>query len=256
MYRMMVADFNRLLKNKIIIPVTFSLLFVYDLLLMVLSNAFSKPENAMLLCSPDELLVGPTGWIIFILAGFTGYFVYMDFREGVIRNKIVAGVGRSGILASMIVVSGVFATLVTALIHVLMLFFGMFYKAPFLDTPKNLVAYTLVHMGAAVAIAIFFTVITYLFSGSVLAAFLPVVISVAGKIVTMMITQDLFPEDGNCRLTPTQYKLYNFLDAYNPMSYLDVTLRHGIRDYAIAVGGTILLSLVIGFLAFNRKDLK
>ena len=253
MYRLMVADFIRLLRDKKIILASFLYFFFGDLLLTIISNVGTSAEVEFY---ADELIMDRASAIPFLLAIFTGLFVYTDFREGTIRNKVISGAKRSEIIGSMVVVSSVFAVYLCALIHILALLFGLFYKTGFLDTPANLLTYTLVHTGSAVALAIFFTVITYLFGTNSFGAFLPISLCVLSGIVTLVITNDLFPDDGNCRLSPETYRIYHFIDAYSPTSYLDGMLRHGISSFCISVSATIILSLVIGLIVFSRKDLK
>jgi len=253
MYRLMVSDFIRLLRDKIIIPASFLYFFFGDLLLTIISN-MDTPEEVVFYA--DELITDRASAIPFLLAIFAGLFVYTDFREGTIRNKVISGAKRSEIFGSMVVVSSVFAVYLCVLIHVLALLFGSFYKAGFSDTPANLLTYTLIHIGSAVALAIFFTVITYLFGTNSFGAFLPVSLCVLSGIVSLVITNDLFPNDGNCRLSPETYRIYNFIDAYSPTSYLDGMPRHGISAFCISISATIIISLVIGLIVFSRKDLK
>lgn len=253
MYRLMVSDFIRLFRDKKIIAASFLYFFLADLLETIICNVGTSLDVDFY---ADGLITDRGTIIPFILAIFTGLFVYTDFREGTIRNKVIAGAKRWEIVGSMVVVSAVFATYLCAVKHVLGLLFGSFYKAGFSDTPGNLLTYTMIHTGSAVAIATLFTVITYLLGTNIVGAFLPIALCVLSGVATMIITNDLFPENGNCRLSPETYRIYNFIDSYLPSTYLDGMPRHGITEFYISIGATIFISLVIGLIIFNRKDLK
>ena len=109
---------------------------------------------------------------------------------------------------------------------------------------------------AAVSLAVFDTALMYILAGNGAALFVSSILAVAMKFVGMMVLEDLFPESGEVVISGTRLQLFTFLDKYVPYMHLFGFPRYNWDAYVI--GGSVLtvISVIVGILIFEKKDLK
>ena len=85
------------------------------------------------------------------------------------------------------------------------------------------------------------------FAGFVVAFFL--------TILKMQVTNDLYPMNGNCILTGTKLALYTAYDRFSPFMHFEGYPRWDLLSYTIGSVVLIALSIGIGLIIFNRKEI-
>ena len=249
MYRLMVADFNRLLNRKVLYVPHFIYFLVLDIIYTIVCN---MKTSADLYFSADILYTDNSTYIPLFLAVFAGTFLIDDFKDGILRNKIISGAKRMEIVLSHAVVLCVYAFFMNALIHLMGLAFGGFFRNGYYSTQRTLLTYTLVHFGSSVALVLFYMCLIYLFCEFRFAAFIPLAVAIASKVVSFIITYDLY----NRALSDRTFRIFNFLDGHMPSSYLVSTLRHGTAEYFPTCIAFTAGSLLITGIYFQLKDIK
>lgn len=96
MYKLLKADFYRLIKNKIFWGIIIITLFM---------GCFFLNNLEFLGNSIELLIMSHLGTIGFFISLFTTLFVGLEYANGTIRNKIVAGHSRIKIYLSNLIIS-------------------------------------------------------------------------------------------------------------------------------------------------------
>ena len=82
------------------------------------------------------------------------------------------------------------------------------------------------------------------------------VISVIMKFAAIMVLEDLYPETGETLISGSRLAVFSFIDKYIPYMHLAGFPRFGWSAYVIGGGGLVILSLLIGLVVFEKKDIK
>ena len=249
MYKLLVADFNKLFTDRFLLLFPVCGLIVMDLFYTIVANHGSDTSVAF---TADILFTDNSPMIPFVLALFAGSFLISDFKNGIIRNKVIAGAKRINIVLSNVIVMSMYAFYVNFLVHIGGLFFGMFFKNGYYSTQRTILTYTLIHLGASVALILFYMMIALLFHEARFASFIPIVCSVIVKVIDFIITFDLY----NKNLSDRTFRLFDFTDSHLPSSYLVSTFRHGTATYYPSIITVIIVSVLVSIVYFQYKDLK
>jgi hypothetical protein len=116
--------------------------------------------------------------------------------------------------------------------------------------------YWLIIIMTCMAIGAFSTSLVMIFGGSKIAYVIGLIIAFVMRVLSAQILDKLYPEKGFCTLTGTKLAVYSFIDKYVPYSYLTVRPHYNMSCYVIGCSGMIIISVIIGLLVFNKKELK
>ncbi|MBQ1371583.1 MAG: hypothetical protein IIY70_01505, partial [Oscillospiraceae bacterium] len=179
------------------------------------------------------------------------------FSCGFIKNKILSGASRTGILLSAVcggIFQGVMLSLLSFLSSVAVAFLfadgNLSYSVP--EIAKNWIVITM----ASGTVAAFCTALVIMLGGSELSNFIDFALLFLVQIASPRVVAQLYPADGLCSLTGTKLAVYTFLDKFFPYFYFTATPHYPMGTYVLGCGGLILISAAIGLLVFNKRDLK
>ena len=207
-------------------------------------------------CSMNDF-TGYGNMAAFFLAIMLTSYLHTEIEDGMLRNKIIFGKRRLMITASYCVVAALIAIVmqVCAMLSTAgtAAILGMEFEDALLGT---MVRYAIVVTGAGIVVAIFLTMMYLLFCNTKLAAVIPAAIAIITKLLSVEVLDKLYPKEGECTMTGIRLAMYTVFDRYNPFSYLLGELRWENESYIIGCMVFLICSLVIGGIAFSRKDLK
>lgn len=255
MYRMLCGDLRRLFKSKLF----YSALLVYAFLytsatpfIMWLIGLFTHnaPDYA------DVELKGQPGTAAIAISIFVATFIIKEFSEGAIRNKLSSGAKRIEIFLSSVITMSIATVMIQVVSLLSIIISGNTMMAGFLSSPKEIIVMNVYYIIAAVSIAIFDTALIFIFGGNNISLFAGTVLSVIMKLVSIMILEDLYPETGEILISGSRLEVFSFIDKYIPYMHLTGFPRFEWSAYVIGGGGLMVLSLLIGIVVFEKKDIK
>lgn len=190
------------------------------------------------------------------LAVVVTMFLHTEAGEGIIRNKIISGKKRHEILFSYCMVNAMLAAILQTISVLVTAFAGLCTKAAFEVTCAEVFRFTIVSILAGVAVSTFYTAIYLCFCTRKAAIALPVCMAIIMKILMFVIADALYTESGIPKVSGITLMIYKGFDRFVPFAHLTGTLRWDNVSYLIGSLGLIAFSLVIGILAFSKKDMK
>ncbi len=198
-----------------------------------------------------------SSFAVFLVTACTLMTTISDFSDGCIRNKLISGAGRSAVFLSA-EISGVIQALVLSAVACAE---SLLLALPLPDgavplTAGEIADLWIVNTLASMAIAVFTTMLIMVLGGRKSAFVTGIVFAVGMKIVSMEITDKLYPAQGVCSLSGTKLALYSFYDRFVPYAYLGMRPHHELWVYLAGSCGMILLSVAVGSLIFNRKEIQ
>ena len=255
MYRMLRADLHRLFRSKLFYVATIGYAFLYTASLpfiMWFISLFVPTE----LDPADLFIKSEPGTAAIAIAVFVTAFLMKEFSEGSIRNKLSSGVKRSDIFLSSVITMAIAAILIQASALLSVVISGELFTAGFISPMKDVLIINGYYAIAAVSLAVFDATLMYIFAGNGASLFVSSILAVVMKFVGMMVLEDLFPESGEVVISGTRLQLFTFLDKYVPYMHLFGFPRYNWDAYVI--GGSVLtvISVIVGILIFEKKDLK
>ncbi len=183
-------------------------------------------------------------------------FFHSEFQDGVLRNKLVSGQKRKEVFLSACFVSSVFATITQIVSTLTIIVFSWITRISMSEIDfGEVMEYTFVTVLAGIAVAVFYSAFYLCHGNSKLAIAIPMGVSIFVKIVLTYIMDKLYPQIGVCKLTGTRLFVYQMIDKYSPYAYFWGEIRWSLSSYVIGSGLLILISLIIGMIVFQRKDL-
>ena len=105
-------------------------------------------------------------------------------------------------------------------------------------------------------IAMFSTSLIMIMGGKNISYVIGLGIAFVFRIIDMEVLDKLYPDYGICQLTGTKLKLYTFYDKYVPYAHCSGTPRWEMSSCVIGSVALIVISLIIGMIAFEKKEIK
>ena len=201
-------------------------------------------------------------FIFFFLAAFlvtaaTLFVTDREFSNGCIRNKIISGVKRSDAFLSAVCGGMLQGAIYTIFACIISAVFTLLFTAGFIAYSVPEVAdYWLITIMACMAIGAFSTALVMMLGGNKLCYVIGLLLAFVMKVWDTFILDKLYPEKGSCTLTGAKLAVYSFVDKYIPYSYMMTRPHYGMSSYVIGCSAMIILSVVIGLIVFNKKELK
>ncbi len=255
MYRMLCGDLRRLFSSKLFYLGLIFYSFLYTAinpLIMWIINMFihQKPDFA------DMEIKGQPGTAAIAIAVFVTAFVMKEFTDGAVRNKLSSGAKRIDIYFSSVLTMIVATIAIQAVSIVSLLISGNVFLAGFVTPLTDILQINVVYLIAAISLTIFDVTLVFIFAGNNASLFTAPFIAVAMKFVAMMVLEDLYPESGEVLISGTRLAVFGFIDKYIPYMHLIDFPRFNWSAYII--GGAVLsaVSLILGIVIFEKKDLK
>jgi len=112
-----------------------------------------------------------------------------------------------------------------------------------------------VYIYSGCALAVFFTAMVFIFGGTKAAYIVPAITALGLKVTSTLLLNYLYPPDGVSSLSDLKIKAYTMIDRFVPFMYLQGTPRWDGISYATGIGVLTLISLAVGLIVFDRREL-
>lgn len=197
-----------------------------------------------------------TAYSTIYLAVFTSFFLYGEFGDGTIRNKIVSGKSRLQILFSYCIVNSLVAIVIQVVSAVSALLVDLVFRVEIGVEFTELLYFIAVSSLAEVAVTVLYTSIIICFCTNKAGVAIPAVIALFMKIALLVIIDALYTDSGIPKVTGAKLSGYTFFDRYISFSHLTGPLRWDIGSYLIGSIALIIISVIVGSVVFSKKNLK
>lgn len=188
-------------------------------------------------------------------AGFAAIFTAGDFTDGTIKNRLAVGNKRSSIFLSACIFSAIVSAAVQLLDALVFIIISLIIPGGFSMTFEIFLVNISVYIYSGCALAVFFTALVFIFGGTKAAYILPAITALAFKVISLVILNYLYPPDGVSNLSELKIKAYTVIDRFVPFMYLQGTPRWDGISYATGIGVMTVVSLAVGLIVFNRREL-
>lgn len=255
MLRIMYSDLRRAMidrsvKTGVLISLVYPILLYVTYLVIFKIAEFDTPVYG------DELISLYVGISAFILSSIITGFVSREYTDGIIRNKIATGATRTAVFSSAAATSAVVAAVLSAISSAVIMILTFVFTPGFQNySTKEIGDYLLIMTLAEMSIAVFAAMLVMAFGNFKIALALPLGIAFLMKVLCGIVADKLYPQDGPCLLTGTRLQVYSFIDKYIPYSYVERPMPYGFFTLFMGVMGLTVISMVVGLLIFNKKDI-
>lgn len=207
--------------------------------------------------SSDELAFMFRSIAAFVVTISTLLVTQRDFEDGCIRNNLISGVKRSDAFLSAIICGMVQGVLLSFIAFISSMMVLPVLSKGFMDYSIPEVAnYWLVITLASMSIGAFSTALVMMMGGSKISYVIGLAIAFLLNILDTHVLDKLYPDKGNCMLAGAKLELYKFIDRFIPYSYLSDEPHWDSTSYIVGSTGLILISVVVGILVFNKKEIR
>lgn len=219
---------------------------------------------------PDSIFGLDTHFLAFVnviavaVAAFCSFYISTDYKNGTLRNKVVAGNTRAGIYLSNLAANMVAACMMFTAYLILALCLGL----PLIGTfrqfaPGRIFAWILSVYAVMITFAAIVTCIAMLVSRQVIAMGISVCVVFAGLCVGQAflsnLTDVVLYQEGKEGILEFVLFLADFLPGSQLMEFRALKYSVGNLNPAVIIGGsavfTVLLT-VIGLVRFRKKELQ
>lgn len=254
MLKMLYTDMRNILHNKGVKVCGFACL-AYLIGNLLISIILLKVFDATLYA--DEIVKLYPSISVFVITAMTLTVYISEFTDGIIKNKMCSGAKRSSIFLAAEISSAFMAFILTSIIQIVMLLVALIFSEGFYNLTAAEVAFSYSELlVASTSIAIFSTSLIMIMGGKNISYVIGLGIAFVFRIIDMEVLDKLYPDYGICQLTGTKLKLYTFYDKYVPYAHCSGTPRWGMSSCVIGSVALIVISLIIGMIAFEKKEIK
>ncbi len=205
----------------------------------------------------DDISFVFTGIAAFLVTAATLFITDREFSNGCIRNKLISGVKRTDAFLSAVcggMLQGALYTIFACLISGI--FTKLFTVGYIAYSVPEVADYWLITIMTCMAIGAFSTALVMMFGGNKICYVIGLLLAFVMKVWDTFILDKLYPEKGSCTLTGAKLAVYSFVDKYIPYSYLMTRPHYGMSCYVIGCFSMVIISVVIGLIVFNRREIK
>ena len=254
MLKMLYTDIRNIFYNRGIKLVGLASV-VYIIGTLLVSELILKLYDASM--SADQIITTYPSIAIFIITSMTLLAFISEYTDGIIKNKLCSGAKRWHIFISAEMSSVLMTFFMTAIIQILTLVLAFACTDGFSNMTPAEVAFSFSEtLVASVGIAVFSTSLIMMMGGKNASYVVGLGIAFAFKIVGMEVADKLYPEKGLCQLTGLKLKLYNFYDRFVPYAHCDGHPRWDMASCVIGSVVLIMISVVLGLIVFEKKEIK
>ncbi len=222
-----------------------------SLIIWMLTVLFIKGQVAS-----DEIAFSFTNIAVFVVTATTLLVMQGDFEDGCIRNKLISGVKRRDAFLSVVISGMLLGALLSFIAFVSSMAVLPIFSEGFMNYKVSEIAdYWLIITLSCMAIGGFSASLIMVLGGSKLSYVVGLAIAFGLETLDTHVLDKLYPEKGNCTLTGSKLLLYKFIDRYIPYSYLSIGPHWDSASYLAGCTGLILISVIIGLLVVERKEI-
>lgn len=189
------------------------------------------------------------------IAGFAAIFTAGDFSDGTIKNRLAVGNKRSSIFLSACIFSAMVSAAVQLLDALVLIIISLIIPGGFGMTLELFLVNISVYIYSGCALAVFFTAMVFIFGGTKAAYIIPAVTALAFKVSSTVILNYLYPAGGGSSLSDLKIKVFTAIDRFVPFMYLQGSLRWDGISYATGITALTVISLAVGLIVFDRREL-
>jgi ABC-type transport system involved in multi-copper enzyme maturation permease subunit len=205
----------------------------------------------------DEIVKLYPSISIFAVTALTITVYISEYTDGIIKNKLCSGAKRSSIFFAAEMSSAFSSFCISAMIQIVMLLVAAIFSEGFNNMTAAEMAFSYTELlVASTSIAIFSTSLIMIMGGKGASYVIGLGIAFVFKIIDMEVLDKLYPDYGICKLTGTKLKVYTFYDRFVPYAHCSGTPRWNMSDCVIGSLVLVIISLIIGFIAFEKKEIK
>ncbi len=173
MFKLLRADFSRLIKHKT---------FIVLCILLALFSAYINYGTGVTIKETRDFIVFPfetLAYLSFIISAFVALFTGTNFTDGIIRNKLFSGHSKAEIFLSNTIVCSVASSVLTAIL----ILSGIWLVFNKLVTPVTFLSCILVSIITSVSFSVFASFCTFICRGKTVPLIMTAVI-LAGMFLT------------------------------------------------------------------------
>lgn len=254
MLRTLYADIRNAFLSKgirIITIANLSYIAGYVILMKVMLYFIGGELNA------DDILPVYNEYAIFVITAASLVIYVNEFASGIIRNKLCSGAKRRDIYLASVISSAFIATFISAIAQIFEVILSLIFTKGLYNMTLAEVAFSFSETTiSCVTIAIFSTTIIMVMGGTNASYVVGLGIAFVFKVFGIEVLDKLYPEYGKCTLTGTKLQVYTFFDRYVPYAHCSGTPRWDMMSCVEGCVVLVLISLVLGLIVFNKKELK
>lgn len=256
MPKMLEGDIKRFCASKkvwiAIIALTVSYAIFYAAVFFLVYRAMDVDINDITV----DTNIGSFAEVVSVFtAGFAAIFTAGDFTDGTIKNRLAVGNKRSSIFLSACIFSAIVSAAVQLLDALVLIIISLILPGGFSMPLEIFLVNISVYIYSGCALAVFFTALVFIFGGTKAAYILPAITALSFKVTSMVILNYLYPPDGVSNLPDIKIKAYTVIDRFVPFMYLQGTPRWDGMSYATGIALLTVISLAVGLIVFNRREL-
>lgn len=193
----------------------------------------------------------------FLVTAATLFIIDREFSNGCIRNKLISGVKRTDAFLSAVLCAMLQGVIYTMFACVISVIISKLFTLGFLNNSTSEIAdLWLITTMACMAIGVFSASVVMMLGGNKASYVVGLLIAFVMKVWDTRIIDKLYPTKGHCTLTGVRLEVYRFVDRYIPYSYLMQEQHYDMGSYIIGCSAMIIISVVVGLIVFNKRELK
>ena len=256
MFRNLYADTRSILLSRAfrLVLLIIAVYQVFNFLFLKLLFTFFVNIKVM---HADDIAFVYISAVAFLVTAATLYITDREFSSGCIRNKLISGVKRTDAFLSSVcggMLQGALYTLFACLFSCV---FTKLFTAELAGfSVPEFADYWLITLLSAMAIGAFSSSLVMMLGGSKLSYVIGLLIAFVMRTADIFILDKLYPEKGFCKLSGMKLAVFRFVDKYIPYSYLVTRPHYDMSSYVIGCSAMIALSVIIGIVVFNKKELR
>lgn len=205
----------------------------------------------------DEIAFSFHSIAAFLVTAATLFVTDREFSNGCIRNKIISGVKRFDVFLSAVFTGALQGAIYSMFACLISVVFTCIFTIGFVGySIPEAADYWLVITMSCMAIGAFSTALVMMLGGNKASYVVGLLLAFAMKLADTHIFEKLYPEKGYCTLTGMKLAVYSFVDRFIPYSYLMMRPHYNMGFYVAGCSGMVLISVIIGLIIFNKKELR
>lgn len=205
----------------------------------------------------EDVLCSYCDMAAFLITGSTLLMFATDYSNGTIRNKILSGAKRSEIYLSAIFTGILISLIYSAIAIVFELGFALVLSNGLaILTVSEEAGICLQYMISSMAIGAFSTMLVMVLGGLRISYFAGLVFAFVCNIISSEVADKLYPQEGPVMITGARLFLYTAYDRFMPYAHFQQFQRWPFSSYVIGSAVMIAISILVGLIIFERKEIR
>ena len=256
MLRVFYSDL-RFLLNQLSLKICIGIVMGYTLMFVVVLKIITLFLNSGNFIYGEDVLSAYGDVAIFAITAATLLIFSSDFANGTIRNKLVNGIKRRHIFLSAVFNGMLAATFMTVIVTLFETLLALIFTDGFMTyTLPELSNNFLMLIITSASIGAFTTTLVMVFGGNRISYFIGFIIAFFLSLIGSEVTTKLYPMNGKCTLQGAKLVLYTAYDRFMPYMHFEGYPRWDIYSYLLGSIVLTVLSIAVGLVIFERKEIK